>query len=206
MGNTHCKAVCVFFFFFFFFLSVSFLSQIKNWILLSLKSPAGHVKVWLSRSKKKKVSIVYFSVEGFFIYIFICNFPQKRLSFSLWPSHPPVMLLIGYINLVWYEWGMLRCCQLQSSPLFTNSLRSIDAGLLRGNDNINQSCRHNGPNQAEITGNVTMSYVSVAPAGRGCLPAPVRRFCPAVAGAAESGQQPVSSSFFGFCPRLDKKR
>jgi len=91
------------------------------------------------------------------------------------------MRLIGYINLVWNEWGMLRCCQLQSSPLFTNSLRSIDAGLLRGNDNINQSWRHNGPNQPEITGNVTMSYVSVAvptaarapPAA--CLPDPPRR-------------------------------
>lgn len=59
---------------------------------------------------------------------------------------------------------MLRCCQPQSSPLFTNSLRSIDAGLLRGNDNINQSWRHNGPNQPEITGNVTMSYVCRAAA------------------------------------------
>lgn len=65
---------------------------------------------------------------------------------------------------------MLRCCQLQSSPLFTNSLRSIDAGLLRGNDNINQSWGHNDPNQPEITGNVTMSYVSVAvPAAAGSL-------------------------------------
>lgn len=76
------------------------------------------------------------------------------------------MLLIAYINLVWYEWEMLRCCQLQSSPLFTNSLRSIDAGLLRGNDNINQSWRHNGPNQAEITGNVTMSYVCAVASNR----------------------------------------
>lgn len=87
------------------------------------------------------------------------------------------MLLIGYINLVWYEWGMLRCCQLQSSPLFTNSLRSIDAGLLRGNDNINQSSRHNGPNQPEITGNVTMSYVSVAVSDAAGSPAPVRWIC-----------------------------
>lgn len=69
---------------------------------------------------------------------------------------------------------MLRRCQLQSSPLFTNSLRSIDAGLLRGNDNINQGCRRNGPNQAGITGNVTMRYVCVAAPGRrrsaGCAP------------------------------------
>lgn len=59
---------------------------------------------------------------------------------------------------------MLRCCQPQSSPLFTNSLRSIDAGQRGENDNINQSWRHNDPNQPEITGNVTMNYVSVAAA------------------------------------------
>lgn len=95
---------------------------------------------------------------------------------------------------------MLRCCQLQSSPLFTNSLRSIDAGLLRGNDNINQSCRHNGPNQAEITGNVTMSYVSVAVAGRRLLPAPVRWIRRAEERTGDSGHPTViSPSDFPFC-------
>lgn len=91
---------------------------------------------------------------------------------------------------------MLRCCQAQSSPLFTNSLRSIDAGLLRGNDNINQSLRHNGPNQPEITGNVTMSYVSVDGA--------VRRICPAVEkrGPESQGDPAVITSsdiFFFLC-------
>lgn len=116
---------------------------------------------------------------------------RKIIQFFFLPNNPPVllfMLLIGYINLVWYEWGMLRCCQVQSSPLFTNSLRSIDAGLLRGNDNINQSLRHNGPNQPEITGNVTMSYVSVAGA--------IRWICPAVEKKKGTGESNRSSCHY----------